>query len=82
MTGWYLGLGGGYASENSIVGHGGGPLHDWQSQHVSDGGIVAGSFGYKWESGFRIEDEVGYSSHDPQVRQRRAVWLKATRRFE
>ena len=60
-TGWYLGLGVGYDQIQpvryeaaGVVGRG----------HFSDSAIGALSFGYKFDSGFRLEDEISYDSHD------------------
>ena len=60
--GWYLGLGGGYDSMSSIhTSSATGPTSfDTKTQA---GGIFAGTFGYGWASGLRIEDEIAYDSH-------------------
>ena len=32
--------------------------------------LLAGSFGYAWDNGLRIEDEIGYTGHDAQATRR------------
>src|SRR6185437_4171532 len=60
--GWYLGLGGGYDSMSSI--HTSSPLRSTTfNTKTQAGAIIAGSFGYGWDSGLRIEDEIAYDSH-------------------
>src|SRR5215469_7735172 len=61
-TGWYLGLGVGYDHLN--------PVHVTSTFPFSidvdhsDNVIVVGSVGYKFDSGLRIENEIGYTTHD------------------
>ena len=62
--GWYLGLGVGYDHMDPIHATGAPPLAAKSNLGQGDSGMVAGSFGYKWTSGLRMEFEVGYSSHD------------------
>ncbi len=61
--GWYLGLGAGYDSMSSI--HTSSVTIPTQtfSTKTQAGAIIAGSFGYGWTSGLRIEDEIAYNSH-------------------
>ena len=61
-TGWYLGLGVGYDHLN--------PTHMTSTFPFSinvdsqASVIVVGSVGYKFDSGLRLEDEIGYDTHD------------------
>ena len=70
--GWYLGLGGGYDSQNHInafsVPQPGASVRTGDS----DGGIGNVAFGYAWNGGwhdgtFRVEDEIAYTEHTPAV---------------
>src|SRR5215831_7540590 len=62
--GWYLGLGVGWDHME--------PVHVVTAPPASingrlgmlDNAMVAGSFGYKWTSGLRLEFETSYSWHD------------------
>jgi len=60
--GWYLGLGGGYDSMSSIHTSSALATGDFSTK-TQAGAIIAGSFGYGWASGLRLEDEIAYDSH-------------------
>src|ERR1700742_369728 len=62
--GWYLGLGVGYDHMEPIHVQTAPPLLATSRLGQGDTALVAGSFGYKWTDGLRMEFEVGYDSHD------------------
>src|SRR6202044_3501748 len=62
--GWYIGLGAGYDHMDPIHAVTAPPLSAHANLGQGDTAIVAGSFGYKWTDGLRLEFEVGYDSHD------------------
>ncbi|HJW42305.1 MAG TPA: outer membrane beta-barrel protein, partial [Rhizomicrobium sp.] len=62
--GWYLGLGVGYDHMDPIHVVTAPPLSAHADLGQGDTALVAGSFGYKWASGLRLEFEAGYDSHD------------------
>src|SRR5471030_3124986 len=59
--GWYLGLGGGYDNQQAIN------LKPNSTAAFAvgaqDSGIGVLAIGYKWTSGWRLENEIGYTSH-------------------
>jgi opacity protein-like surface antigen len=63
--GWYLGLGAGWDMQNGVqvtsVTHV--PTFSTKDKS-SNGAIIAGSVGYVWDNGIRLEDEVGWTGHD------------------
>src|SRR5664279_4651656 len=61
--GWYLGLAGGWDEQSSIRATSVPVPSVTGKTNSSDSGIGVVSFGYSWDSGLRIEDEVGYTSH-------------------
>ena len=63
-TGWYLGLAGGYSQLDENLAVNTGPAATPGAIHTSGGAAVAGAFGYKWDGGLRLENEIGYASHD------------------
>ncbi|MGZ5920446.1 MAG: outer membrane beta-barrel protein, partial [Rhizomicrobium sp.] len=62
--GWYLGLGGGYDEMSSVNARSAPFPSNVVRMSSSDSGIGVLSFGYSWMGGFRIENEIGYTSHD------------------
>ncbi|MDB5735403.1 MAG: OOP-family protein, partial [Alphaproteobacteria bacterium] len=62
--GWYLGLGGGYDSQQnfnvqSVT------LPAYGTNAIAkDSAIGVVSFGYAWTGGWRLENEIGFTSHD------------------
>src|SRR5579871_3347066 len=63
--GWYLGLAGGYDNMPNVTAHSGpSPALGVVKMSNSDSGIGVLALGYSWAGGFRIEDEIGYTSHD------------------
>src|SRR5665213_985345 len=62
--GWYLGIGAGYDHMDPIHAITAPPLSAHANLGQQDMAMVAGSFGYKWASGLRLEFEAGYSTHD------------------
>jgi opacity protein-like surface antigen len=61
--GWYLGLGAAYSHQDAVR-ITGGILPANTRLHNQDGFLGVGSFGYKFENGFRLEFEAGISDHD------------------
>src|ERR1700761_8483725 len=63
--GWYLGLGAGWDHQNGFNGTSVPlPTTFTGKSKSSDGPLIAGSFGYAWDNGFRLEDEISWSGHD------------------
>jgi opacity protein-like surface antigen len=62
-TGWYIGLGGGMSNLDPVRLTHSGPSFSGTVKHDSSG-VFGGSFGYKFEGIVRLENEIGYSSHD------------------
>ena len=64
VPGWYLGLGVGYDQLTSVNAtlQTSPPIAGTIS--YSGNAIYTGSAGYKWDSGVRLELELGYDSHD------------------
>src|SRR3569832_1107410 len=62
--GWYLGLGVGYDHQEPIRMQVAPPLSTAFRLGHGDNVMAAGSFGYKWSSGLRLESEASYSWHD------------------
>src|SRR6266852_6158218 len=62
--GWYLGLGAGYDHMDPVHVVTAPPISATSRLGQQDMAMVAGSFGYKWASGLRLEFEAGYSTHD------------------
>jgi hypothetical protein len=62
--GWYLGLGGGYDSQQDVnIASVTLPTYNGPAT-AKDSALGVASFGYAWHGGWRIENEIGYSSHD------------------
>src|SRR4051812_27092238 len=65
VEGWYLGLGAGYDQQNGIKGTSVPfPTTFSGKSNSSNGPLLAGAFGYSWDGGLRIEDEISWSGHD------------------
>ena len=62
--GWYLGLGVGYDQLESVRSRTNTTPATFADASYSGSALFAGSVGYKFESGMRIEFELGYDSHD------------------
>src|SRR5690242_5472430 len=62
--GWYIGLGVGYDHQEPVRIQLAPPLSTKARIGHGDNVMVAGSFGYKWSSGLRLEFEPSYSWHD------------------
>ena len=66
-TGWYLGLGVGWDSmadfNQHVVGAYTPPIADYNTK-TEDAALFIGTFGYRFENGFRLENEVGYVDHN------------------
>ncbi len=62
-TGWYLGLGAGWSQLDPVNYTHASPAYNVTKAHDSSA-VFAGSFGYKFEGGFRLENEIAYSSHN------------------
>jgi outer membrane protein OmpA-like peptidoglycan-associated protein len=63
--GWYLGLAGGYDNMPTVNSRSAPfPTAGVVPVDHSDSGIGMLSFGYSWASGFRLENEFSYTSHD------------------
>src|ERR1700754_4110802 len=62
--GWYLGLGGGWDHQNGIRGTSSVAPTVTGVAKSEDGAIIAGTFGYAWDNGLRLEAEDAYTSHD------------------
>src|ERR1700722_740657 len=62
--GWYLGLGAGWDQQNHISTTSTVNPAYFGTTKSSSGALVAGSVGYAWDNGFRLEDEIGWSGHD------------------
>ena len=62
--GWYLGLGGGYDNMPTVNAHSAPFPSNVVRMSNSDSGIGILAFGYSWASGIRVENEIGYTSHD------------------
>ncbi|MEP6829388.1 MAG: outer membrane beta-barrel protein, partial [Rhizomicrobium sp.] len=65
--GWYLGLGGGYDQMTSVKAQSAPFPANFTRVGNSDSGIGMASFGYSWASGFRLENEISYTSHDAKA---------------
>ncbi len=62
FTGWYTNLNIGWDSMGSIKAtFSPGPVVD--TFKTKDTALFLGAFGYKFDNGFRLEDELGYTSH-------------------
>src|SRR6185369_14847475 len=62
--GWYIGLGVGYDHQEPLRIQVAPPFTSVVRLGHSDNAMAAGSFGYKWSSGLRLEFEASYSWHD------------------
>src|SRR5258708_4509058 len=62
--GWYLGLGVGYDQLESVQSRTNtNPPSNVSTSYLGDA-IYLGSAGYKWDSGIRLELELGFDAHD------------------
>src|SRR5690348_11875009 len=73
--GFYMGLGVGYDHQEPVDADTLGNVHLKGRLATEDSAIGVLSFGYKWESAFRVEIEANYTEHDVQRRQDGAVGL-------
>ena len=63
--GWYLGLGGGWDSQSSTkITSSNTAVAGTASSKAGSAAIIAGSIGYKWDNGLRLEDEIAWDGHD------------------
>jgi OmpA-OmpF porin, OOP family len=60
-TGWYVGIGAGWDKLNQVSIHNGSSSEAYKSK---DAVLYDGFIGYKFENGFRIENEVNYDIHN------------------
>ena len=65
--GWYLGLGAGWDQQNGVKLSSVPVPSAVVTSKASSGALVAGSAGYAWDNGFRLEDEIGWSGHNVKV---------------
>ena len=63
-NGWYLGLGGGWDGQSSIKATSQVNTNFFGSSKSGGAAIVAGTVGYAWDNGFRLEDEIAWTGHD------------------
>src|SRR5471030_1701650 len=65
--GWYLGFGGGYDAQSSVK-FTSLPVPASNTKAGSDGsGIGAISLGYAFGGGWRLEDEIAFTGHSPNI---------------
>jgi hypothetical protein len=62
--GWYLGLGGGWDGQSSIKATSQVNTNFFGSSKSGGAAIVAGTVGYAWDNGLRLEDEIAWTGHD------------------